>query len=152
MDERHDERGPQKNSETKREITMAANYKKMKCFNLMTGEFQGYVGTHDNYLTVTDAAGAANIQWDTEGEDLYLDKDTTPTDRYLGLADQRYAGWGLKGGQRNPVILNRDGSISLKEKPGMKLYGPYEKLTANYICWTEENENNQNILRFEFER
>lgn len=129
-----------------------ANYKKMKCFNLMTGEMVGYLGTHDNFLTIVPAAEAVAVQWDTEGSDLYLDKDTSPTDRYLGLADQSYAGWGLKGGgYRNPILFNRDGTISLKAAPGRKLYGPYAKITANYVCWTEDGEDNQNILRFEME-
>lgn len=127
-------------------------YKKMKCFNLMTGDFKGYLGTHDNYLTVTNAEGAAPLVWASEGEDLYLEKETTPDDRYLGLGDNSYANWGLKGGWRNPVKLNPDGTISLKDKPGRKLYGPYAKITADYVVWTEDgDENNQNILRFEFE-
>ncbi|MDC0667925.1 hypothetical protein [Nannocystis radixulma] len=126
-------------------------YKKMKCFNLMTGEFVGYLGTHDNYVTVTDANGAANLVWASSGADLYLEKDTTPNDRYLGLADQDYAGWGLKGGWRNPVLFNSDGSISLKDDPRRKLYGPVSKITANYVAFTEAGDNNQNILRFEME-
>jgi hypothetical protein len=109
------------------------NYKKMKCFNLMTGDFKGYLGTHDNYLTVTDAAGAALLVWASEGEDLYLEKETTPDDRYLGLSERDYAGWGLKGGWRNPVLRNSDGSISLKENPGRKLFGPVSGISANYV-------------------
>lgn len=127
------------------------DYKKMKCTNLMTGEFVGYLGTHDNYLTVTDRAGAVDVVWASEDSDLYLEKETTPDDRYLGLADQGYAGWGLKGGWRNSVLFNSDGSISLKEDTRRKLYGPIAKLTSNYVAFTEAGESNQNILKFEME-
>ncbi len=129
-----------------------SGYKKMKCFNLMTGEFKGYLSTLRNYVTlVPDKEHGAWLQWKEEDGDMYLAKDTTPNDRFLGEAERRYASWGLKGGWREPIVYNADGTISLKSNTKVKLYGPYETLGNDYVCWTEPEGNNQAILRFVME-
>jgi hypothetical protein len=126
--------------------TMTTNYKKMICYNLNSGDFQGYLGTQDTYVCLTDANGGVSVQWSQEGDDLYLDKQTDPTDRYLG-ADGEAACWGLKGaGYRYPVISNADGTISLASDPRYKLYGPHD---ANGVWWTKDA-SHPNILRFAF--
>lgn len=134
-----------------------ANYKVMKVLNLMTGQALGYLGTHDNCTCiVARKEDAAQVQWDAEGDDVYLDKQTSPTDRYLGVSDLGYGSWGLKGANyREPVIYNRDKSISLKSATSRKLYGPYHRPgiinDTDWICWTGKDDNNQNILGFEME-
>lgn len=129
-----------------------SGYKKMKCFNLMTGEFKGYLSTLRNYVTlVSEKDQGAGLQWHEEGGDMYLAKDTSPAERFLGLAERSYADWGAKGGWREAVLLNADGTISLKSTPERKLYGPYETLGSEYVCWAERGENNQAILRFVME-
>jgi hypothetical protein len=129
-----------------------SSYKKMKCFNLMTGEFKGYLSTLRNYVTlVPDKDLGAEVKWSEEGGDMYLVKATSPADRFLGVAERGYAGWGLWGGWRDAVLLNADGTISLKATPERKLYGPYDSLGNEYVCWAERGENNQAILRFVME-
>jgi hypothetical protein len=128
--------------------TSAATWKKMACYNLVTGDFVGYLGTYNNNLDLLqDADDAANLVWYSSGSDLYLRKATTPNDRYLGLGWNGYACWGLwtPTGWVNPVVYNSDHTISLKEDPKRKLYGPYGN---DWVCWTG-GEDNQNILRCE---
>ncbi len=73
-------------------------YKKMKCFNLMTGEFVGYLGTHDNYVTVTDAAGASDdVVWASRRGPSTSRRRPRPTIRFLGLRGPGLRGRGPQG-------------------------------------------------------
>jgi hypothetical protein len=107
------------------------------------------MGTHDNYVSlVTDAAEAAPVKWEPHGNDEYLAKGTTPNDRYLAVSTRDYAGWDLWANiHLKAVVLNEDGTISIKGEPNRKLYGPYRSMGVDYACWTtEEDKDNSNIL------
>jgi len=123
-------------------------YRKMKCFNLMTGDFVGYLGTYNNNVDLVHVANdAAMLAWSSSGSDMYLRKETTPNDRFLGLGWNSYACWGLTGGWNDAVVYNKeDHTISLKSDPKRRLY----RYGNDWVCWST-GENNQNILRFEFE-
>jgi hypothetical protein len=128
-------------------VTGETVYRRMKCYNLMTGDFVGYLGTYNNNVDlVGKPEEAAKLAWSSYGSDMYLRKDTSPNDRYLGLGWNSYACWGLTGGWNDAVIFNKDKTISLKSDPKRKLY----KYGNNWVCWSAD-EDNQNILRFEFE-
>ncbi|HLL41989.1 MAG TPA: hypothetical protein VK369_02570 [Segetibacter sp.] len=133
----------------------AQDYGVMKCTNIVTNEFLGYLGTATNEYAdiVSDISAASKFKWRSDGSDLYLQKQTAPTyDRYLGigvtLSGITYADYGLWTitGWTKAVLYNSDKSISLKEDPRRKLY-EYN----GYVCWTN-GESNQNILAFELDR
>ena len=121
-------------------------YKKMRCTNKMTGEFIGYLGTHNNAVAIGPKLDdASDIKWEPNGNDEYLAKETTPNDRYLGGSSGDYAGWGLWIGESAPVVRNSDGTISLKTKTSAKLFGPVRYLGVDYVKWSDTDDN-QNIL------
>lgn len=125
-----------------------SGYFKMMCYNKMTKQFVGYMGTYGNDVSlVADEAEAVDVKWEPVDSDTYLAKETSPNDRYLGLAANDYAAWDLWGNKssRQPVVLNADGTISLKNKPNIKLYGPYRYNGVDYACWTDQADNS-NIL------
>jgi hypothetical protein len=132
------------------QVVADTGWRKMACYNLSTGELAGYLASSGNnaYLT-QDVNGAENLQWYSNGADLYLRKDTDPNDRYLGVGWNSYACWGLwtPTGWVNPVIYNTDHTISLKGDPNRKLYGPEGN---GWVRWSAGNDQNQNILRCEW--
>ncbi len=114
------------------------NYRTVKCFNRQSGDFAGYLGTHDNCLTlVQSTAEAAWCKWTYKNGDLHLAKDTAPGDRWLGRATGGYAGWGLDW--YAPVTYNGDKTVSLKGEPAHMLYGPTGDET--YISWSDTANN-----------
>jgi hypothetical protein len=129
-----------------------SGYTKMLCFNRMTREKVGYMGTHDNYVSlVEDESDAVDVKWESDGDKgQYLAKATSPNNRYLAVSNRDYAGWDLWANENlKPVRLNEDGTISLKEDKDIKLYGPCSSLGTNYICWTKPGDNdNSNVLVF----
>jgi hypothetical protein len=123
-------------------------WKKMKCFNLSTGDFVGYLANSNSWAFLTqDEGSAANLAWSPNGADMYLQNEASPSNRYLGLGTNSYACWGLwtPTGWVNAVLYNQDHTISLKAFPSNKLYGPYGN---GWVCFSG-GEDNQNILRFE---
>jgi hypothetical protein len=126
----------------------------MACHNLATNQLVGYLGAGGNLNASTSIVAnkedGANVKWAYVGSDMYLEKDTTPNDRYLGLGSQSYACWGLwtRDGWVDPLVYNQDHTISLKGQTHRKLYGPYRWLGSDWAVWSE-GEDNQNILRFE---
>ena len=123
-----------------------SEYKKMSCKNRMTGDFVGYLGTHNNSVAIgPKTEDASLIKWVPDDDDQYLAKQTTPNDRYLGGASDGYAGWGLWIGDCAPVVRNSDGTISLKSNLSSKLYGPIRVMGIDYVKWSKD-EDNQNIL------
>ena len=124
-----------------------SGYSKMKCYNKMTKQFVGFIGTHGNSVSlVTDVADAADVKWEPHDNDLYLAKETTPNDRYLAVGERDYAAWDLWTNLHlEPVVLNSDGTISLKNKPNIKLYGPTRSLGVDYASWTDQPDNS-NVL------
>lgn len=123
-------------------------YGVMKCINLATGQFLGYLGTaYNQYVDIVeDVKQAARLKWYGHNSDLYLDRQTDPNDRYLGVGYHSYACYGLwvPNGWVDAVLYNADKTISLKSDPKRKLY----KYGDNYVCWSD-GESNQNILSFE---
>ncbi len=123
-------------------------YGVMKCSNLMTGQFLGYLGTaYNQYVDiVADKSQAAQLKWRYSGAELYLEKATEPNDRYLGVGANSYACYGLwtPTGWVDAVLYNNDKTISLKSDPKRKLY----IYGDNYVCWSD-GESNQSILVFE---
>ncbi|MDO5735123.1 MAG: hypothetical protein Q4P15_01460 [Propionibacteriaceae bacterium] len=129
--------------------TAPAGYKKLECHNIDTGELKGYLATLRNYaiLTMNKEEGAW-VQWRQKDTSLYLAKDTEPNDRFLGLAERGYGGWGLQGTDWAHA-LTYDASRHTIALSGTKrfLYGPYETLGSGYACWSEEGGSNSNILK-----
>jgi hypothetical protein len=132
------------------------DYGVMKCTNIYTNEFLGYLGTaSDQYATiVSDISSATQFKWYSYESDLYLARQTTPQDRYLAVypfAGVDYATYGLWIGRNkyyvHAILYNSDKSISLKEDPRRKLY----KYDDYYLAWSN-GESNQNILAFELVR
>lgn len=123
------------------------NFRPMRCYNLITGQAEGWLGTYGNNVDlVHDIKDAAMVDWYSYQSDLYLRKDTNPAYRYLGVGYNSYATWGVTGGWNDAVVYNSDHTISLKSDPKRKLY----KYGNDWVCWSK-GEDNQNILRFEFE-
>lgn len=75
-------------------------------------------------------------------------KDTTPNDRFLGLAERGYGGWGLQGTDWvHALEYDKDAHTIALAGTKRMLYGPYETLGSGYACWSEEGERNTNILK-----
>ncbi|NUT21851.1 MAG: hypothetical protein HOV77_21970 [Hamadaea sp.] len=96
-------------------------YQPVRCLDLESGKFLGWMSVSsavDPYLAIApDKAAAHPCVWYFYGEDLYLRKDTSGGDRYLGLSPGSRSGWGLWTGQSNPIIINKDMTISLASDP-----------------------------------
>jgi hypothetical protein len=95
----------------------------VRCFDLESRKFLGWLGVTsatDPYVAIVpDEKSAHGIAWYFDGGDeLYLQKDTSgASKRYLGLSPGSRAGWGIKGGQRDTVIINADMTVSLSKDP-----------------------------------
>jgi hypothetical protein len=139
---------PQNSLQTGAPDITNVTFGRMKCFNLSTGQFVGWLGTY-NYSVdlVHDVDSGAGLAWNSWGSDMYLMMNWSPGYRYLGLGTSSSACWAIAGGWTKPVIYNPDHTISLKEDPSRKLYGPYGN---DWVYWTN-GEDNQNILRCELE-
>ncbi len=121
------------------------DYVHVPCYRLSDGTFVGWLGVGSNNYTVlvTDEKDAHGCVWYADGQDLYLRKDTSGGDRYLGVGYDSYADWGLWGGNfKSPVLYNTDQTISLKDAPTRKLY-LYED---NQLRWSN-GEDNLDLLR-----
>ncbi|NUO55028.1 MAG: hypothetical protein HOV78_00070 [Hamadaea sp.] len=96
-------------------------YQPVRCLDFESGKFLGWMSVSsavDPYLAIVPNEAAAHpCVWYFHGDDLYLRKDTSGGDRYLGLSGGGRAGWGLWTGQSNPVIINKDMTISLAADP-----------------------------------
>lgn len=132
-------------------VAPESGYQPMKAYDLATGQFVGWLGTHDNSVSLVDSVDeAAYLHWEPSGSDKFLGKETTPNDRYLGLGSSGWACWGLSGGWVDAVVYGADKTIALKSAPERKLYGPNRYLGRDYLKWSD-GEDNQNILRFELD-
>ena len=132
---------------------IVAGYRKMKAFDKMTGDFKGWLGSTGNmnlYLyDLEDDSHVAWVRFADFKDQKWLARDTTPNDRFLGLATQGYATWGLTGGWNNPIIWHPDHTISLDPKHDASLRNRFLYLYKGYCCFSDDG-SNSNILRFEF--
>ncbi|WP_051366977.1 hypothetical protein [Hamadaea tsunoensis] len=96
-------------------------YQPVRCLDFESGKFLGWMSVSsavDPYVAIVPKeADAHPCLWYFYGDDLYLRKDTSGGDRYLGLSGGGRAGWGLWTGQCNPVVINKDMTISLAKNP-----------------------------------
>jgi len=101
------------------------HYSHAMCSILATGKKVGWLGSSRNWPCIvekeTDAHG---VTWYFDNDKLYLRKDTSGGDRYLGLGSRNYASWGERsaGGWWNPVVYGKDGTIALADHPERKLF------------------------------
>jgi hypothetical protein len=122
----------------------AGAYQKVQCFNRMTKNSIGYLGSWANsvYVAPSESDGS-NCEWRYSGNDVYLSKQNSPNDRFLGVGLSSSAGWGLQGTNWVcAVILNPDGTISQKADPKLKLSGT----NNSYVYWVEDDGAHQNIF------
>jgi len=79
---------------------IVAGYRKMKAFDKMTGDMKGWLGSTANMnLYMYDSEDDKHVAWVRFADfkdQKWLARDTTPNDRFLGLATQGYATWGLE--------------------------------------------------------
>lgn len=111
------------------------HYEHAMCTILATGEEVGWLGSDkDSPKIVKDEKDAHGVVWSFDDNKLYLRKDTSGGDRYLGLGSRNYASWGLggRGGWWNPVLYGKDGTIALAEDPKRKLFLDND----DWLSWT----------------
>lgn len=128
-----------------------AGYHKLECRNINTNEIVGYLGNVRGYGVLEQKkSDGAWVQWRYKDNMTYLAKDTTPNDRFIGLAENSYSGWGLQGTNWVSAV-DYDSAKHTLALSGTKrfLYGPYETLGSAYVCWSKEGESNSNILKCE---
>lgn len=124
-------------------------YRAVACYNRATNTFVGYLATHDNYTTIVQAKGdAAPLKWGYDGSDLYLTKETSPYNRYLGDGGDDDVGdradWGLWGGKyAAPVVYHGDGSVSLAGAPDRRLKFPSGQ---SNVYWSTDNYDDDIIV------
>lgn len=131
-------------------------YRRMRAYDVMTNDPKGWLGCTGNlnlylYQDSNDPHVAA-VKFVDYKDQKWLARDTTPYDRFAGVATQSYATWGLTGGWNDPVIWNADHTVSLdpKYKPEYANRSLYNY--DGYCCWSDRDDpNNRNVLRFEFE-
>lgn len=121
-------------------------YSLVKCTFRSNKTFAGYLASStNNFVWLTqDPKQAAQVKWliDRSGR-WWLEKATSPNDRFLGYAGDSYADWGLwqanPNGYIEPVIYNADHTIALASDPSKLLYGPYGD---QWVRWGQD----QNVL------
>jgi hypothetical protein len=122
------------------------SYSIVQCTFRSNRTFAGYLASSTNaYVWLTqDPNQAARVKWliDRSGR-WWLEKATSPNDRFLGVAGNDYADWGLwqadPNGYIEPVIYNSDHTISLAKDTSKSLYGPYGD---QWVRWGQS----QNVL------
>lgn len=123
-----------------------SGYKLAKCTFRKNGVSAGYLASSTNaYVWLTDdPSKAAHVKWDIDKSGRWwLQKSTSPNDRFMGIAEYGYADWGLWQAQPNgyiePVIYNSDHTIALAKDPSQLLYGPYGD---GWVCFGKTSEEN----------
>lgn len=114
-------------------------YSIVQCTYLSNKVPAGYLASSTNsFVWLTqNPKEAALVKWliDRSGR-WWLEKATSPNDRFLGVAGADYADWGLwqsdPNGYIEPVIYNGDHTISLAKEPSKFLYGP---VGDQWVCW-----------------
>lgn len=124
-------------------------YQVMQCTNIATHTIIGYLGVATNeYAIIVDSIEKAQkFKWVSDGSSLYLAKQTTPNDRYLGVGASDCACYGLwiPTGWVDALVYDKNGDkiIYLESDQQRKLY--YD---GTYVKWSK-GEKNQNILSME---
>jgi hypothetical protein len=112
---------------------VAANYGPIECVPLSGGDKKYFGGSAANYVSlVTDIGSAVPCMWLRDASGLLWLSASLTQYRYLGIAEQSYADWGLGqapgvGSYSSPLLYNSDGTLSLAYQPVMRLY--------NYKNW-----------------
>jgi hypothetical protein len=143
-------------------LKTASAHRLVRCTNLRTGAFLGWLATYANnvYLeTDPNSSSRARCEFASysyhigravEGPHPYLCIETSPgsSDRMLGLGSNSYACWGIisAGGWKDPIIYNDDHTISIQAAPNRKLYGPYGN---QWVRWSEGN--HEDIMKCDLE-
>ena len=113
----------------RRSVVTTEGYRLARCRDMKTGEFLGWLGSGDgNYVEIVPDKPYAHgvmwdmqVTWDPRGfrfEELFLRKDTSGGDRFLGVYGKNRGSWSLAG---TGLIRNGDGSISLRGQPSRML-------------------------------
>ncbi len=126
-----------------------SDYQYLKAIDIMTKKELGYVGKAGfEYLAIVPKDKAARVRFVNRDGKRALEKETSPSNRWMGEADYRYADWGL-GQNFIWIVWNEDGTICMEEHKDRKLYW-YDKGDTTYICWTKGGDDGNNaILKFE---
>jgi hypothetical protein len=131
------------------EGAMPSGYKIAKC-TFKNGTFAGYLASSKNaYVWLTDdLSKAAHVKWNIDSSGRWwLEKDTQPNDRFLGVAEQGYADWGLwqaaPNGYIEPVKYNADRTITLLKDESQVLYGPYGD---RWVCFGKTSGGNELVV------
>lgn len=121
------------------------NYRRVKCTNLITKEFIGYLSTRGSASTaIGDGPGypPAMCYWMVKDGARYLTKQTEPHDRCLGVSDWWYACWALQQvrnmGYFTNIIPNQDGTLSPGTHPDLCLAGPYRYWGIDWTWWAQK--------------
>jgi hypothetical protein len=119
-------------------------YSHAQCYLKKDQKFVGWLSSTraGDALLARKEADAHGVCWDFEGTNLYLQKDTSGGERWLGLGDRSYASWGIGGGYYAPVIYNKNGTIALKDDPTRLLFLDND----DWLSWTQPGADNDNIL------
>jgi hypothetical protein len=101
---------------------MPSVYQRIMGYDKETNKELGWLGITGSNTSPEVAfhekeSAAHGVSWKYDGGELYLQKDTDPNDRYLGLWSGGVAGWGLPGAWRSAVVYNTDGTISMAHDP-----------------------------------
>jgi hypothetical protein len=130
-----------------------SSYQHLKVTDIMTKRVMGYVGQAGfEYVAIVPKASAAKVEFVNRDGRRALEKETSPSNRWMGEAEYQYADWGL-GKNYLWIKWNQgtDGSICMEDDPTRKLYA-YEKNGTQYVCWTKHDESGNNaVLKFELE-
>ena len=125
-------------------IVPETKYSHAKCYTKKDQKFVGWLGSDvkGNPLIAREEKGAHGVCWDFEGTVLWLQKDTSGGERWLGLGSNNYATWSGRGGSSRAVLYHEDGTIAMKDDPTRFLFLDND----NWVSWTRPGVDNDNIL------
>lgn len=126
---------------------MGPIYRRVKCTNLITKDFKGYLSTRGSASTAIGDGPEyppAMCYWMVHDGARYLTKQTNPYDRCLGVSDWWYACWALQQvrnmGYFTNVIQNQDGTLSPGTHPDRYLAGPYRSFGIDWTWWAPKSD------------
>jgi hypothetical protein len=113
---------------------------KVKCSVNATGQALGFLGVSQNNFVDLLSENDSNVaicEYVNYNGQNYLQIDSATVYRWLGIADNDYACWGLTtaGGWHNPVTPKDDGIYLANEKRTLYPYG------NGWVCWGDTASN-----------